>query len=66
MPQKIEEPIIRLSAEEKKKLDALAVDIKRGEKAVAALREMGVDVKDIEEKIEWAKTARAILLKEFV
>lgn len=59
-------PAIKLTAEDKKKLEALQVDIERGEKAVAALKEMGVEVKDIEEKIEWAKKARTVLLTEFV
>lgn len=57
---------IKLSPEEKKKLEVLGEDIKRGEIAVKALKELDIDVKDIEEKIEWAKKARVILLKEFV
>lgn len=66
MAKKIEEPVIKLSAGDKRKLEDLSVDIKRGEKAIEALKAMDVDVKDIEEKIEWAKTARDVLLKEFV
>ena len=65
MVKKIEEPAIKLSAADKKKLEDLSGDIEKGEKAVKALKEMDIDVKDIEEKIEWAKTARDVLLKEF-
>ena len=66
MAKKIEEPVIKLSEEDKKKLDILSVDIERGEKGIKALKELGIDVKDMEEKIEWAKTAREVLLREFV
>jgi len=66
MAKKIEAPVIRLSAEDKKKLEALQTDIERSEKAVVALKELDIDVKSIEEKIEWAKKAREVLLTEFV
>jgi saccharopine dehydrogenase-like NADP-dependent oxidoreductase len=66
MPKKIETPAIKLSLEDKKKLEALQVDIEKGEKAVKALKELDIDVKGIEEKIEWAKKAREVLLTEFV
>jgi len=65
MPKKIEGPAIKLSAEDKKKLEALQVDIERGEKAIKALKELDIDVKSMEEKIEWAKKAREVLLTEF-
>lgn len=65
MAKKIETPAIKLTVEDKKKLLALQVDIERGEKAVKALKELDVDVKSIEEKIEWAKKAREVLLTEF-
>jgi len=66
MPETNKEGVIKLTAEDKKKLQALQSDIERGEKGVAALKEMGIETKDLEEKIEWAKTAREVLLREFV
>ena len=65
MAKKPEGPVIKLSAADIKKLEALQVDIERGEKAVKALKELDIDVKGIEEKIEWAKKAREVLLTEF-
>ena len=65
MAKKIEAPVIKLSAEDKKKLEALQIEIERAEKAVKALKELDVDVKSLEEKIEWAKKAREVLLTEF-
>ena len=65
MAKKVEAPVIKLSAADIKKLEALQVDIERGEKAIKALKELDVDVKSIEEKIEWAKKAREVLLTEF-
>lgn len=65
MAKKIEAPVIKLSAEDKKKLEALQTEIERAEKAIGALKTLDVDVKSIEEKIEWAKKAREVLLTEF-
>lgn len=66
MVKKIEAPAIKLTLEDKKKLEALQVDIERGEKAIAALKELGIGVKELEERIEWGKKAREVLLSEFV
>jgi len=66
MPKKNNEGVIKLSDEEKKHLTALSGDIEKGLKAIEALKAMDVDVKALEERIEWAITARDVLLKEFV
>lgn len=65
MPKTTEAGAIKLTSEDKKKLEALQVDIVRGEKAVKALKELDVDVTTLEERIEWAKKARQVLLTEF-
>ena len=65
MAKKPEAPIIKLSAEDKKKLEAVQTEIGKAEKAVEALKALDVDTKSIEEKIEWAKKAREVLLTEF-
>ena len=65
MAKKIETTVIKLTAADIKKLEALQVEIERGEKAIKALKELDVDVKSMEEKIEWAKKAREVLLTEF-
>ena len=66
MPKKIEVPLIKLTDEEKKHLEALKGDIEKGKKAIAAMKEMDMDVKTLEERIVWAEKARDVLLKEFV
>jgi hypothetical protein len=66
MVKKSEAPAIKLTLEDKKKLESLQVDIERSEKAIAALKELNIDVKELEERIEWGKKAREVLLSEFV
>lgn len=65
MPETDKKGVIKLTAEDKKKLEGLQADIEKGEKAVAALKSLDIDTKDLEEKIEWAKKAREVLLAEF-
>ena len=66
MPKTDKEGVIKLTPEDVKHLEELSGDIDKGEKAINALKAMDVDVKSLEEKLEWAKKAREILLKEFV
>jgi len=66
MPKTDKEGVIKLTKEDIAKLDELAGDIDRGSKAIKAMKEMDIDVKSLEEKLEWAKKAREVLLKEFV
>ena len=66
MPKTDKEGVIKLTKEDITKLDELAGDIDKGAKAIQAMKEMDIDVKSLEEKLEWAKKAREILLKEFV
>ena len=63
MPKKDEEMVIKLTDDEKKHLETLKGDIEKGKKAISAMKEMGLDVKSLEERIEWAETARDVLLR---
>lgn len=65
MPETDKKGVIKLTAEDKKKLEVLQTDIERGEKGVSALKEMGIETKELAEKIEWAKKAREVLLRDF-
>jgi len=58
-------PIIELSASDKKQLEELGVDIERGEKAITLLKQLNINVTEIEDKLTWAKKAREMLLKDF-
>lgn len=66
MPKADAKEVIKLTEEDKKQLEALKGDIAKGEKAIAAMKEMGMDVTDLEGKLEWAKKAQEVLLREFV
>jgi len=66
MPKTDKEGVIKLTPEDVKHLEALSGDLERGEKAIKAMKELDMDVKSLEEKLEWAKKAREILLKEFI
>jgi len=58
-------PVVILSPNDKKKLLELDKDIERGDKALVALKELGINVTEIEDKLSWAKKAREVLLKDF-
>lgn len=57
--------LVTLSSEMKAQLGALDKDIASAERAIAALKHIGMDTSALEEKIEWAKGTRDILLEEF-
>jgi len=65
MVKKDIKPLVELSLDDKKRLLDLDKDIERGDKAIAALKELGINVTEIEGKLTWAKKAREVLLKDF-
>lgn len=65
MPQKPIVPIIKLTAEQKKRLEVLDEDIKRIEIASESLKEIGFGVETVMEHVEWAKKVRKMLLERF-
>ena len=65
MPKTDKALVIKLTDEEKKQLETFSGDIEKGEKAIAAMKEMGLDVKSLEERLTWAKTAQKVLLRDF-
>uniref|UniRef100_A0A6H1ZMD7 Uncharacterized protein n=1 Tax=viral metagenome TaxID=1070528 RepID=A0A6H1ZMD7_9ZZZZ len=65
MAVKPPEPVVKLTEEDKKILKGLTRDIERSEKAIGALKELDVDVRDMEDKLAYSKKARDVLLKEF-
>lgn len=58
-------PIIALTGAQKTALTVLDSDIARARQALETLKGLGMDVKEIEEKLTWAENVRATLLKEF-
>jgi len=65
MAQKKIVPVIELTPEMKKRLETSKVDIERAEASVKVLKDLGVDTKDMDEKIKWSKQVQETLLKEF-
>ena len=66
MPNKTPKiPIIKLTDDQKKRLDSAGPDIEEAERAIEVLDRLGVDPSDLKDKLTWAKTTRETLLKEF-
>jgi len=65
MPDKTKEPIAKLTAEQKKRLEEMQADIDRLEAASENLKELGFGVEKVMEHVEWAKKARKMLLERF-
>jgi len=61
-----EQPLFTLPKEVQAKLVAQETDIAKARKAIEVMKSLGMDVKDIEDKLAWADNVRATLLKEFV
>lgn len=47
------------------RLKNLGPDFEESKRQMAALRKMGLDTRDLEEKLEWAETAQKVLLEDF-
>jgi len=58
-------PIIALTPAMKKRLEDSKADIDNAEASVKILKDLGMDTKDMDEKIAWSKQVRETLLKEF-
>ena len=65
MPEKKETEVLKLPPEMRTRLDGLRADIKKARHGVKVMKDMGMDVTDIESKLEWAEGVRSTLLKEF-
>ena len=66
MPEKtVKIPLIKLTDDQKKRLDSAGPDIEEAERAIELLDGLGVDASDLKDKLMWAKTTRETLLKEF-
>lgn len=57
-------PAIKLTPAMKKRLVDSGADIEEAEKWTQILKDVGMDTKDMDEKIAWSKQVRETLLKE--
>jgi len=65
MPAKKEEPIFKLPPEMKARLETASADIDKAQKAIEIMKSLGMDTTEIQDKLNWAKTVRETLIKEF-
>jgi hypothetical protein len=65
MAKRLTNPPVKLKPEAKTKLTDLANDLDQAYKALALMEELDMDVSVAREKLEWAKKAREMLLREF-
>lgn len=56
-------PLVELTAEARKHIDAMQAEIDASEKNLDALEELGLDVSRLREKVAWARKAREVILK---
>lgn len=65
MPKDTIENPLQLPAGMKQRLDEMDKDIAQAEKGMEGLKELGLDVTDIEDKLEWTKKTRKVMLERF-
>lgn len=58
-------PIVRLTPEAKTKLTNLEDDLEQADRALALMEELDMDMSEARDKLNWAKKARDMLLREF-
>jgi hypothetical protein len=56
---------VKLPAEIKQQLEAQGEFVEVAQKQIQTLKKLGIDTKQMEEKLEWAEEARKTLLSEF-
>lgn len=64
MPKEKSETLNILTPEQKRTLIKLGDQIDKAENSLALLEELGVGVRDLKDKLVWAKKRRDILLKK--
>jgi len=60
------EPLFTLPSDVQKRLTDQKTDIDKARRAIEVMKSLGMDTKELEDKIDWAAKVRETLLKEFV
>ena len=63
MTEQIIKPTFELPQGMIDQMENVAVDIAKAERYLEVLKEMKVDVSELEERLEWAKNMRDVMLK---
>ncbi len=58
-------PVFTLPKEMVERMEKTGDDIDRAENGIAVMKRIGMDTRELEEKIEWVKNVRKTLLEEF-
>lgn len=58
-------PVVKLPPEVKARLSTMERDINGARRGIAALKDMGMETRALEDRLEWAEGVRKTLLKEF-
>lgn len=65
MAKQNNDPLASLTKEARDELEKLGADIDKAEKELETFEELGVDTSRLREKINWARKARDLMLKNF-
>lgn len=65
MAKQNNDPLASLTKEARDELEKLGADIDKAEKELDTFEELGVDTSRLRDKINWAKKARELMLKNF-
>ena len=65
MPEKKNERLIKLPPETRLRLEDLESEIAAAEKAIKTLEELGLDIRPLQDKLDWSKKVSTALLREF-
>jgi len=65
MPEKKEREVLKIPPEMRARMENMRADIKKARYGIKVMKNMGMDVTDIESKLEWAENVRSTMLEEF-
>lgn len=65
MPEKKEREVLKIPPEMRARMENMRADIKKARHGIKVMKNMGMDVTDIESKLEWAENVRSTMLEEF-
>jgi hypothetical protein len=65
MAKQDKDPLASLTKEAREELEKLGADIDKAEKEMETFEELGVDTSRLRDKINWARKARDLMLKNF-
>ena len=65
MAKEKENNLIKMPAETAARLRELEADLAKSEKALSVLRDLGIDVHVLEDKLKWSQNVRKTLLEQF-